>query len=189
MRCIYLDMDGVIVDFVGAALSLYKVPRESRKYVKGWDGIPGVVSEHHGVELEDSQMWEDIAEAGSAFWRDIEWMPWGRELYEMCCSTAPTVLMTTPTGAPSAAGKMQWVEDHIGPTGGKDKIRLSMTNCKHHFARDTSVLIDDNTINCKMFQEYGGHAMLFPAPWNAHGIVPSHSFALNYVKEFLEEWK
>jgi hypothetical protein len=50
------------------------------------------------------------------------------------------------------------------------------------------VLIDDNTKNCQTFQEFGGHALLFPAPWNAHGFVPSRTFALNYAREFLESW-
>lgn len=188
MKCIYLDMDGVLVDFVGAALDMYKVPREYIEKVDGWDRIPPVVSEYHGIELTDGQLWRDIACAGSEFWFNIEWLPWGQEVYKLCTQAAPTVLMTTPAGWPSAAGKLQWVEKNIGPTRGKDKVRFALTNCKHHFARQDAALIDDNTDNCKMFLSHGGRALLFPAHWNFHKSSPSRSFAISYVREFLNEF-
>jgi hypothetical protein len=53
---------------------------------------------------------------------------------------------------------------------------------KEACAHRNAILIDDRPENCDTFKRHGGHAVLFPAPWNDHrGQLP-----LNYTIDALE---
>lgn len=164
LKCIYLDMDGVIVDFVGAALALYGVSSSAQTKITSWDGIPVLLTHALQQQVTDQMFWARIDNAGARFWAKLEWTPWGKKVFDLCCQFAPVVLMSTPTRHPSsAAGKLEWINANMDHGWTR---RFALTPCKHHMAHPGAILIDDYDQNCSMFEEHGGRAFLFPAPWN-----------------------
>jgi 5'(3')-deoxyribonucleotidase len=164
-KVIYLDMDGVLVDFVGHVFRLFDAGvEEPHGLVKGWDGIEVALSEVLGREVTGSEMWGTIAEAGLEFWSTIPWCPWGKELLGMCSKMSDVVIMTTPTRDPmSSAGKQRWIEDNLD-----DPYGYAFSPRKHLMAHPGALLIDDADRNVERFARAGGMAYLFPQPWNSN---------------------
>ena len=179
VKTIFLDMDGVIVDFQGPALEMFGVSRWHVGEIDAWDAMPRVVSKHIGCQISDADFWETIEKGDSDFWANLPWTEMGHAVYALCAHTAPTICMSTPTLDPnSAKGKLEWLNAQNDTmyklaVGAPDRhfpkppCRMySLTPVKGMFPVPGSVLIDDSPANVKAFQEKGGRAYLFPAPWN-----------------------
>jgi len=171
MKAIYLDMDGVLVDFVGGCLDLFGVAgteldgKPIYDCVNGWDMMPKVISRALGKEVSDAEFWQIVGQAGEYFWANLDWTPKGKEILQLCEHYAPVVLMSAPTNHPSsAAGKMRWIKTNA-PTIWKTR-RWALTAVKHHFAHPGAILVDDGTHNHRDFKLHGGDCYLVPAPWN-----------------------
>lgn len=193
IKAIYLDCDGVLVNFVGAALSLYGIRDNpntpSWSKVKTWDGIKDTVYQETGRTLTDEQLWKRIESEGQAFWAGLEWLPWGKRLFNKCAETAPVVLMTTPTHSPScAAGKIEWINKNMPKEWQR---RYALTPCKHHFSHPGALLVDDSDTNCKNFREHGGQVYQWAMPWNQSERDHNYSVSerLNDFDEYLEQIK
>lgn len=184
---IYLDMDGVICSFVGGVFRLFGHPEIDLGRVRRWGDIPRVLTEATGHEVTDAGMWRAIDYAGRGFWAGLEWLPWGRDLVELCQANAPVVLMTTPSGPMSAAGKLDWIARELGSEWGK---RYALTTCKHHMAHPGALLVDDGQHNVDAFREHGGEVFLWPQSWNdSRGEAlrdPSRGEALMSLRKILE---
>lgn len=165
---IYLDMDGVLVDFIGHVFRLFGVDdskekgEDPREQVRGWDGITEGLSRSLGRNITGEELWGKIADEGMEFWASIPWCPWGKELLEICKEVAPVVIMTTPTREPlSAAGKAAWIYKNVADGG-----MYALSPCKHLMAHSGALLIDDSDSNADNFARAGGMAYLFPQTWN-----------------------
>ncbi len=169
IKAIYLDLDGVLVDFVGGVLRAFGYLPELGANVRGWDEIPTYLSGLLGQTVTDADMWRRIE--GASFWRSLAWTEHGRDLLEVCdASGLPIVFMSAPCADPySAAGKLLWLADNV-PDGAR---RYALTPCKHHMAHRGALLIDDGQHNVEAFREHDGKAFLWPAPWNAYACMPS----------------
>lgn len=192
IACIYLDLDGVLVDFVGAALSLYGVEeidgKPARECVRAWDGMPATLSRALGHSVTAEDLWTRVAEAGPNLWHELEWLPWGRDLFALCESYGPTVLMSTPTLTPYvAAGKLMWIHDHM-PSGWQ--ARWALTPCKHHMAHPGALLVDDADHNFEKFSAHGGNAFKWPQTWNTRrdeaDADPLRANALQELEAYLK---
>lgn len=165
MNTCYLDVDGVLTDFMGAALRLHG--RTTADVYAGdpshwrW-GVWGMLG------LTAEAFWEPITSAGAAFWRDLAWTPEGRDLVDVVEQVfgQPNVyLLTSPSDDPySLAGKTQWVKQHL-PQYARQTI---VTPAKHAVAAEGRLLIDDSDDNCAKWAKAGGRAILFPRPWNVN---------------------
>lgn len=161
---IYLDLDGVLVDLhtamarrVGVDAALMYGPLNNH-----WGALPEVFEHATGEEWDQERIGGLFEEWGHDFWARLPKYPWCDELYELCRSTAPTVIMTSPGQVPSSAsGKMQWIRDNL-----PDVERFAITPCKHELAHPNTLLIDDSTEFCEKFTAHGGIAYLFPQPWS-----------------------
>lgn len=187
---IYLDMDGVLVSFTHASMSLY-VEEPDIDAVDGWDMIPSVLTRQLGREVTSEEFWNKVSDQGQEFWASIPWYEWGRRLFELCAEFAPVVLMSTPTEDPDcSAGKIKWIQRHMPKDWHR---RYALTPCKHHMAHEGALLIDDSDKNCELFREHGGQAVLFPQPWNAkrdhHMIDPDRSLTLDAIRQTLTDLK
>lgn len=169
IKAIYLDCDGVIVNFVQGCLKLWDLDFVDDKpgfhQINGWDHMPVFLSEQLGREVSESEFWEVIASKGSDFWADLDWLPWGKEVFNLCREhTDAVVLMTTPTEEPScAAGKIEWINRNMPEDW---RRRYALTPCKHHMAHPGAVLIDDSPDNNANFRAHGGSSFMWPMPWN-----------------------
>ncbi len=110
------------------------------------------------------------------FWDQIEWLPWGKDLYNFCQSLAYTVICSSPSDHPnSAAGKVSWLNREIKHG---DWI---LTKCKWALASPRHLLIDDNKKKCDRFYSAGGPSILIDYNGNTDEYI-------NKLKSAIERW-
>lgn len=199
ITCVYLDVDGVLVDCTGAVYKLLGVKdwEKATQETVQWNTIHIHASKHLEKEMTAAEVWETVERAGSQFWASLQWKPFGKDLYKMCAHKKPVCLLTKPTRHPdSSRGKHEWINrnskllDKLSdPRLQRDtrgNRRYALSPCKHHFAHSGAVLVDDSENNVELFNEYGGKAYLWPAPWNKNRDKPLER-ALKEVEKMLDE--
>lgn len=163
---IFLDVDGVLADWVGGVCNLFDLDQadlEAQWKADEW-GIDSVLG---NLGVTDVEMWAAIDKAGADFWASLEPLPWAHSLYELCNTYAPTTILTSPSQHPSsAAGKMAWLEDNLGPNFETPFRDFLIGSVKHTVARPGVMLIDDRPSTIEAFRNAGGEGLLFPRPWN-----------------------
>jgi len=180
---IYLDMDGVLADFVFAAHRYWGVAYSQDNYPYGagnWDFVKPF------CELKRFRE-EDFWRLPEDFWASIEWTKDGRDILaavENAFGIENTVIVTSPTLSPRcASGKLIWIANHIP----QYRRRFAVTPCKSSFAHIDSILIDDYDKNVRDFHAAGGNAICVPRPWNE--LHSERRTALEYVSSQLKWWK
>lgn len=160
---ILLDVDGVLVDFVGGALRAHgsdlKVTDLNQYQLEPQLGITPV------------EFWRVINALGPEFWRDLEPYPWFDHLYYGLKAIGRVMLVTKPSwSVHSYTGKKLWIDKTFGPRF-REWVPLAD---KDLLARPTRCLVDDSTDNIASFLTAGGEACLFPQPWNG-GSIPDEA--------------
>lgn len=159
---IYLDMDGVLVDFVGRACEVHG---KSVSDVTSWDFF----ADAWGMTADE--FWSKINAEGRAFWADLDPLPWADELLELVTRYDPEfTICTMPSRDPEClAGKGDWLARKLGASFD----RCIYARVKSDFAKPGRILIDDSDANITGSDKVlgwipaGGHGVLFPQPWNA----------------------
>lgn len=158
---ICVDMDGVVADFVGAALPLFNEydTIEFWSQNKGKYDIAGILG------LSQKEFWDRI-EIQPYFWEDILVYPEAGELVNICeryVGKDNIYFLSSPCMSDKCfSGKFNWIETHFP----EYKNRLILCNDKHHFASPNKILIDDSESKVNNFRHHGGKAYLWPKPWN-----------------------
>lgn len=173
---IFLDMDGVLVDFVGGMCARHGRPNP-------WREDPTLP---HG-DLQTA--W---AMSGEDFWRPSDltlWTGLAKAPHANALVEAATALvglenvavLTSPTYRCHACipGKVAWLEMHF-PQLAK---RVVFTRSKWLLARPGVLLVDDSAHHIDGFQGAGGRAILWPAPHNARrgecaGLDPARELGI-----------
>jgi hypothetical protein len=137
---IFLDMDGVLVDFDEQFKEL------TGQYPKDYEAT-------HTIE----EFWDEIDSAGVGFWRGMKWMPGGEALYNRT-SQFDHVLLSSPSRSEvSKIGKHLWRRDKTPNT----KLILSRSYLKKNYAAPNHILIDDRESNIKQWRDAGGIGILY----------------------------
>ncbi|MDP2652058.1 MAG: hypothetical protein Q8O94_02890 [bacterium] len=154
-KIVFIDVDGVLADFVSGVQKLFKFDPSDLKHYD----IPA----HLGMDHEF--FWKSIQIQKKHFWRDLNVLPGAESLMEtIFLSNCKQYLCTSVRPWPEAfAGRLEWVQrwfpgfqEHLIYI--KDKALL---------ARDkNTILIDDYIENVKSFKHAGGAALLYPATYN-----------------------
>lgn len=165
---VYIDMDGVLADFVSGYLDLIRAPLRHAD-ITAWD-----IWRFTG-ETEDL-MFKNLEAAGPTFWEDLRVYPEAMDLlYRFnrfrSMRYYPRILTAVDYARnPSAAvGKSNWAPslcmglplvfaDSSQPGGG--------AAAKARLAQPGDILIDDSPANVKAWIEAGGRGYLYPRPWN-----------------------
>lgn len=175
---IFVDMDGVLVDFSSAALRLHGAEEI--------DWPPGEWDFAKVLGITRGEFWGKIDSLGSAFWANLEPYPWSEELLDLVASTAPFSILTSPSLSPSCSkGKLLWLAQHMPRRNGRVFRDFLIGPSKHLVAKDSRVLIDDSDSNAEKFRAAGGEVILFPRLWNRqhhHAANP-----LDHVRHALEK--
>lgn len=159
---IYLDMDGVCVDFIGAAMT-----------AQGYDAAATLAEwerEHAGTLFPEALMGkppEDFFTHENLhpheFWSGLVPYPWFDHLYEELTRIGHVIFLTAPTNAPGCvSGKHEWLINTFGHGFGD----FIFTRHKARLAHPDAYLVDDLPHNITPFDERGGHGILFPQLWN-----------------------
>ena len=158
----FLDLDGVLVDFVAGLGKFAGVELDPFPYPGCWDFVDKL-----GVE----NLWDQL---DADFWANLDWTKDGRTLLEMVeeifgCNDV--YICTSATNNPTSyVGKYRWMEQHMPNYLSAD--HLIFARSKHALASPQSILIDDRDKSIDKFNLAGGHGVLVPAPWNReHGVM------------------
>lgn len=158
-RHIFLDLDGVLTNFVGASLQLHS----RSELLESWPA--GVWDTHVVCGMSNGDFWKVIELRGSAFWSDMEPYPWAFDLVEQLRQIAPVTIASSPSLDPgSLDGKIRWLQKHFG----RNFRDFMIGPRKHLLAHPDTVLIDDSDRNIADFRKAGGRGVLFPQMWNAN---------------------
>ena len=164
LKTIYLDMDGVLVDFVGGVLAHHNIDPKEQANIKSWDFF-----QQFGI---DEQKFWDTTAAYSGFWRNLDPYPYAQDVMDYCRMYAEEVKLCTSCGCPAAAsGKNGWAKTFLGIES-KDVIHI-VDKWRLAYMPGT-ILIDDSEINLAHWHNActaanrGLYAwsILFPQPWN-----------------------
>ncbi|MCC7423578.1 MAG: hypothetical protein IT428_25185 [Planctomycetaceae bacterium] len=172
---IFLDMDGVLVDFISAAVRLHGHGHRLAEWPTGiWE-------DHSVLGLTPADFWGPIETHGAKFWAELEPYPWALELYEQLREIAPVTIASSPNQDPHCLeGKVQWLQKRFGR-----RFRDFLIGPpKHLMARPGTVLVDDSPRMIREFNAAGGRGILFPQPWNDNH--PHRQDPLAYVFKQLE---
>lgn len=177
MKHILVDMDGVLCDFFGAALSLWGF--DSANYpAQEWE-IANVL----GISVSD--FWGTIDKVPD-FWRNIQPYPWTADLIEFLDGTGARwkVLTHAWRDPQCAAQKVEWLQKNI--CRDFDRFSLDGSCDKYLLAGPGRLLIDDSDKNVSSFIAHGGSAVLFPQRWNSlHHVSDGYAFVKASLKHFI----
>lgn len=163
----YLDMDGVLVDFVRGMMAAHGCYRPLSEVRWGLHEVLGVPEE---------KLW---SVCGHDFWAGLGWTEEGPPLLrsvETLFGVGNVTLLTSVGPQPGGPeGKASWVRKHlpdyvdrlIVADGGRHQFTgVLSVGGKHELAAPDAILIDDHEGYVDRFIEHGGHAVLVPRPWN-----------------------
>ncbi len=143
---IYLDMDGVLVDFEKQLVDTVKMP------ISQW------------MKLDRKKRWEPVI-ARKDFWSTTPWNNEGKKLLQFVKKYNPHILSAYVEHAhdPNCIpGKAKWAMQKAGIP--RDRINLVMRSQKKDYAINAgqpTILIDDYVKNTKEFTRKGGIGITF----------------------------
>lgn len=151
-------MDGVLCDFVKRTVML--CGRNLTQVINHWN--LGTYNTAPNLGITDEVMWQAIM-GDHAFWLALEQPPWVPDLLDVFDGCDLRICSKPSQHDPrSATDKIVWLKQHqLG------HIPYHLTNLKEDLAGPRRVLIDDCDEHCVKFREEGGHAIVFPQPWNS----------------------
>jgi len=176
---IFIDMDGVLVDFVGGAADLFN--RDHKELLQNWPA--GEYDICKVLDIPTDEFWAEINRHGKGWWEALSPTKECFELIEMVEKIDPEwTVATSPSQDPNnplaeamaAAGKIAWMQKHLN----KGFRRYMIGPAKYLLAGPDRVLIDDSKKKCMKFWSSGGLFALFPRPWNDLGSID----ALDYMQ-------
>ncbi len=185
---VFLDLDGVLVDFVGGVHDALNLPYEYDKYPyeKGKWNIFGDI----GGKFWDGRFPFSIVDGlcNQEFWRNLNWMDDGQRLLygwvDIMGSFDDIIILTTPMPNPGSwTGKYLWIKENMPASFLENTIML--TGSKAQLAGPDTLLIDDKDQNIEEFRAAGGQGILVPRPWNKNHDCRQST--LDYVKHKLDE--
>lgn len=157
---IFVDMDGVLTDFVGQCEILFE------RKLNPWPE-PGNYATDKLLGLTPTEFWGKIDSMKEVFWTGMRKTSEATQLLELCVRVAGkdnVAILTSPSQNPWCHyGKAMWIKNHF-PSFQRN---LLIGACKHMCAQQDSVLIDDYDENVAKFRGAGGSAILVPRPWNS----------------------
>jgi len=181
---VFLDMDGVIVDFLKGLHKSLDAPYSYKDYlyekgkwnmltdIRGFNDIPVTFEQYNGCCTD-------------VFWRNLEWIHDGHFILNAVTEKFGAnniYLLTTPMpNLGSWTGKARWVNKNLPYYS---KRLIISTASKSLLAGSDTLLIDDKDENVDEFRAAGGRAILVPRPWNK--LNSWADVSLQQVKQNLE---
>jgi hypothetical protein len=150
---IFLDMDGVIYNWMESGCKLFNVntdDQDTRKILKKY---------HDGLEviIDKQKVFQTVEEAGSSFWENLNLYPWSKKLYSSLCDIAPVTILTSPgMWSHAYAGKIAALKRDFNIN------HLILAKNKYLVASPNTLLIDDKKKNIKEFRDASGWGWVWP---------------------------
>jgi 5'(3')-deoxyribonucleotidase len=162
---VFLDLDGVVRDFVTGCAQWFDVPDLTPESCTYWKApYDFVFAKHKDMTVE--HFWRSLEDS---FWINLPFTPEAHDvltILEKFSDDAEVCILTSPSQT-SAGATQQWIAQNLPEYF--ETNRYLIGSPKHLCARPGSVLIDDYTRNIERFRCHGGRGILFPRPWNGNG--------------------
>jgi hypothetical protein len=153
---LYVDMDGVLVDFMKGAEQYFHVSITTiapKDFTALWEGPKG---------------WRQLMKDWPTFWMDLDVNAGFSQLWKIVRPHHPAILTAIPTGWPSSAvGKRIWCTRHLQNWGHHPDEEFHAVDRpqKRQFARQAdgtpNLLIDDFDKNIAEWKSAGGLGLLY----------------------------
>jgi len=157
---VFLDLDGVLVDFMGGVHKWYGLPYSYEDYpyeINKWDCLPP-----KSFKRSANEFWCDLP---PNLWANLDWTLDGKEILKEIEKFVPKeqiCLFTSRSMPQSAFGAVAWVATNLP----QYRKRLLIGDKKEFCAHENSLLIDDANHNVDAFIKEGGRTILIPRKWN-----------------------
>lgn len=178
---VFLDMDGVLVDFAKAAFKLHGVNYKHYPTGFGWDIVGAINSIAHNP-ISEQNFWGKMDEY---FWATLPKTSLCDILVADAakCFEPENIFILTSGGSPAAAsGKIRWISHNL-PAYMQMNVLIGAH--KHLLAGPGTLLIDDCDQQVDNFRAAGGEAILVPRPWNtAHATTDSKEYVLKVLHAY-----
>lgn len=177
---LFVDMDGVLVDFEGGVLKYmnerfqelkdlpdhpdYKLARSTAKEIGGWDvkinkwhiarsDMEGSLKRNYRTRDFMYRLVENDVE----FWANLPWIENGRQLWDHVKDFNPHIL-SAPMAEGSITGKRIWVEKNLGLSG--EPVHISDDKGPYGtYEGKQGLLIDDRDKYINQFKSGGGETV------------------------------
>lgn len=191
---ILIDMDEVLVDFIGGAAKAFCLSREAvmnERKDNEWS-----ITRAMGLLLDDpwfndDKLWDTINSVGIEFWEGLEPLPWIDDVMELVQQATPDWhIATAPSRCDTSyTGKVRWLKNYFGSSFD----RFIITPHKTLFARPKSILIDDRERNIHRFIDVNnerypstrGYGILFPTKGNS--LFAEAAYPIDYLNRSLAD--
>ena len=163
---IFLDMDGVLTDFLSSAIHALNLKYSRHHTVDEYATVCGHwnISKFYGITTDE--FWDAINET-PRFWADMKPLHWFRNLYSNLCMVGQVTILTTPSWDPICSKeKLEWLQLNMGIMS--DHVLLG---ARKELLAGNGILIDDSPANVGKFRDAGGKAILVPSNWNTVGLT------------------
>lgn len=167
---VLVDMDGVICDFVRAAIKLHNLPIKPKDC--DWDFFKPFFLGN----IKD--FWDKL---DFNFWLNLPMHQDGLQLLKWILAkqgSDDVFFCSTPTLSPGCVdGKIAWIKKYFDFM---DR-RYLITEYKEAAAHSDILLLDDRDSNIERFTKAGGNAVLIPRPWNSKKAETNEEGEFNFV--------
>ena len=160
-----LDLDEVVVDFVGGACKVHGITRQQMEHYREpgeWTITKplGLAKTAGWCGLTQDEFWQPIHDAGVEFWEGLDKLPWFNDVLRWADDNFDQwFFVSSPSRETNSyTGKVNWLKREFG----SDFDRFFLTPHKELLARRDRVLLDDRDDNLKNFSKWGGKCILFP---------------------------
>ena len=171
-----IDMDGVLVDWLGGVSKLYNLNFNPYPFLGEWDCI-------NKLGLNTEEFWKPLSRD---FYANLDWTVDGEEILKYCVDAVGwdniCVLTSCIKDGRCAAGKIDWIQRKV------PKLRRNyLIGPKKYFASNSNrVLIDDANHN---IDSWIGPSILVPRDWNRHYAASKYSAIIvrEKIKDLLND--
>lgn len=170
---IHLDMDGVIVDFTKAVLQYFGRPLDT--FIDNYEM-------ERVLKITKNELL-DCFHSSHDFWANMDKLPWADEVFNWAVENSNKVMfLSSPSNHPNSySGKVAWLHKHY------PGVDFALVTSKSPSSRPGTLLIDDYYPNVVKFRRFGGHAAIFPRPWNC-GLPDEGQDKIKLIKLDIEKY-
>ncbi len=179
---VLLDMDGVLADFTRHALKILGHNDEQIVgHLDNWHTRDHSIVDQLGIT--HGHFW-GMMNAVPDFWLEIPIFDHAKRLVRELRKENQVYICSAPNSDDACSTyKLKWLRKHkLGFN--RDFV---FTPQKWLLAGPGKILIDDSTKNIQLFNDHGGHGLMFPQPWNTSSHIVGDK--VDYVMAQIEEIK
>jgi len=144
---IYLDMDGVLADFIDGVLVHFKKDRKDRTITKEFSDM--------ATEIQDKSRAGELP----GFWENLSVLSEGKKLYRYVKTLNKDIWVLSSCSRDMKycfREKHKWIKKHFPKITSEKVILVASAKHKSRYAKPGDILIDDFKKNIQRWEQEGG---------------------------------